>query len=307
MNSGLVRTLFDGPIDIVGDVHGEIEALRHLLGHLGYDEDGGHPDGRRLVFTGDLIDRGPDSPAVVRFVSQLVDRQLAQCVLGNHELNLLLGQIKNDNHWFYGEPWALEYSESHTPAVLADEAMRLEFLEFFSSLPLGLHREGIQVIHAYWDAGMIDIASHFDQVLVLHDTYHQLIAARHDRLKLKKIERELEHQNLNPVKLLTSGPERRVDEPFYAGGKLRHQERVPWWQEYDLPTLCVFGHYNFNRQSVVQQGQAVCVDFGVSKRWKERAHKKFDGNYRGKLSALQVPEKFLVFDDGDKRALRIEL
>ena len=66
----LVRTLFAGPLDIVGDVHGEIDALRTLLGHLGYAEDGSHPENRRLVFLGDLTDRGPDSPAVIDLVKQ---------------------------------------------------------------------------------------------------------------------------------------------------------------------------------------------------------------------------------------------
>jgi hypothetical protein len=297
-NSGLVQPLFDGPVDVVGDVHGEIEALQHLLGHLGYRQDGRHPDGRRLVFTGDLTDRGPDSPAVIRFVSQLVGQHLAQCVLGNHELNLLLGQIKHDNHWFYGEPWALDGSDTPTPAVLANEPMRQEFLEFFSALPLALHGDGIRVIHAYWDSAMIEIASHFDETVKLHDIYEQIISARHERSSLDEIERELEHQNLSPVKLLTSGPERRVDKPFYASGKLRKQERVPWWHEYDEPTLCVFGHYSFSRDIAGKHGPAVCVDFGVSTRWKQRTQKKFNGSYRGKLGALRIPEQVLVFDDG---------
>ena len=69
---GLVRTLFEGDLDIVGDVHGEIGALESLLGELGYDSSGHHPDGRRLVFVGDLTDRGPDCPAVVRLVAEPV-------------------------------------------------------------------------------------------------------------------------------------------------------------------------------------------------------------------------------------------
>ena len=51
----LVQPLFDGPLDVVGDVHGEIDALRSLLSHLGYSHDGReHPNHRRLVFVGDL-------------------------------------------------------------------------------------------------------------------------------------------------------------------------------------------------------------------------------------------------------------
>ena len=70
----LVRELFPGSLDIVGDIHGEVDALRSVLDTLGYGRDGVHPQGRRLVFLGDLSDRGPDSPAVVELVSNLVAR-----------------------------------------------------------------------------------------------------------------------------------------------------------------------------------------------------------------------------------------
>src|SRR5690242_8042872 len=90
--TSLVQPLFDGPIDIVGDVHGEIDALADLLRHLGYTGHGDHPEGRRLVFLGDLTDRGPDSPAVVSLVQSLVSTGRAQCILGNHDLNVLLGE-----------------------------------------------------------------------------------------------------------------------------------------------------------------------------------------------------------------------
>ncbi|MDH3441675.1 MAG: metallophosphoesterase, partial [Gammaproteobacteria bacterium] len=56
-------TLEDGPLDIIGDIHGEFDALMNLLDVLGYDEEGQSPEGRKIVFLGDLIDRGPDSPA----------------------------------------------------------------------------------------------------------------------------------------------------------------------------------------------------------------------------------------------------
>lgn len=62
MANGLIRPLLDGPLDIVGDVHGELQALQALLVRLGYDECGEHPGGRRLVFVGDLCDRSPDRP-----------------------------------------------------------------------------------------------------------------------------------------------------------------------------------------------------------------------------------------------------
>ena len=83
-----------GPFDIIGDVHGCFDELVALLGELGYEvgADGlsaRHPDGRRPFFVGDLVDRGPATPAVLRLVMGMVDAGDALCVPGNHEAKLL--------------------------------------------------------------------------------------------------------------------------------------------------------------------------------------------------------------------------
>src|SRR6266567_5047668 len=136
-SNALVRPLFDGPVDVVADVHGEIDALRALLRQMGYRH-GVHPEGRRLVFLGDLTDRGPDSPAVVALVSRLIDKGLAQCVLGNHELNLLEGKRKHGNGWFFGEAEALDASGQAVPQTLATGRTRAAALGLFRRLPLVL-------------------------------------------------------------------------------------------------------------------------------------------------------------------------
>ncbi|MBW5484097.1 polynucleotide kinase-phosphatase [Streptomyces bambusae] len=76
-----------GPFDIVGDVHGCSSELEALLAKLGY-RDGVHPEGRTAVFVGDLVDRGPDSPGVLRRVMGMVKTGNALCVPGNHENKL---------------------------------------------------------------------------------------------------------------------------------------------------------------------------------------------------------------------------
>ncbi|WP_299538526.1 polynucleotide kinase-phosphatase [uncultured Streptomyces sp.] len=76
-----------GPFDIVGDVHGCSGELETLLAKLGY-VDGSHPGGRTAVFVGDLVDRGPDSPGVLRRVMSMVASGDALCVPGNHENKL---------------------------------------------------------------------------------------------------------------------------------------------------------------------------------------------------------------------------
>ncbi|WSA79639.1 polynucleotide kinase-phosphatase [Streptomyces sp. NBC_01799] len=76
-----------GPFDIIGDIHGCSSELESLLGKLGY-VDGAHPEGRTAVFVGDLVDRGPDSPGVLRRVMSMVAAGNALCVPGNHENKL---------------------------------------------------------------------------------------------------------------------------------------------------------------------------------------------------------------------------
>jgi protein phosphatase len=83
-----------GPFDIIGDVHGCFDELVALLGKLGYEirpdlAGAHHPHGRRAFFVGDLVDRGPATPAVLRLVMGMVDDGDAVCVPGNHEAKLL--------------------------------------------------------------------------------------------------------------------------------------------------------------------------------------------------------------------------
>jgi protein phosphatase len=86
-----------GPFNIVGDVHGCIDELLELLGALGYFvemREGQYavrppPEGRKLIFLGDLVDRGPGTPEVLRLVSSLVQAGKAFCVPGNHDTKLV--------------------------------------------------------------------------------------------------------------------------------------------------------------------------------------------------------------------------
>jgi Calcineurin-like phosphoesterase len=77
-----------GPFDIIGDVHGCLDELNLLLLKLGYtrDAEGVHPPpGRKAIFVGDLVDRGPDTPGVLELVMGMVAAGTALCVRGNHD------------------------------------------------------------------------------------------------------------------------------------------------------------------------------------------------------------------------------
>src|SRR6516162_2457549 len=92
-----------GPFDIIGDIHGCCDELEILLRQLGYEiaafAPGGpsfvsgaaykHPSGRKVVFVGDLVDRGPRILATVRLVHNMVASGAAFCVPGNHDMKLL--------------------------------------------------------------------------------------------------------------------------------------------------------------------------------------------------------------------------
>lgn len=77
-------------LDVIGDVHGLADGLQALLTKLGYDAAFQHPEGRKLCFLGDLVDRGPQSLAVLDLVRAIV-AQGHYCVKGNHDNNLALG------------------------------------------------------------------------------------------------------------------------------------------------------------------------------------------------------------------------
>ncbi len=88
----------NGPFDIIGDVHGCRAELETLLDRLGYviarDDaglaiDASHPEGRIVVFLGDLVDRGQDTPGVLRLAMGMVEAGHALAVMGNHEDKLL--------------------------------------------------------------------------------------------------------------------------------------------------------------------------------------------------------------------------
>jgi polynucleotide kinase-phosphatase len=86
-----------GPFDLIGDVHGCASELRSLLIRLGWSVElegeqavgAVHPEGRQAVFVGDLVDRGPDTPGVLRLVMGMVASGTALCVSGNHEAKLV--------------------------------------------------------------------------------------------------------------------------------------------------------------------------------------------------------------------------
>jgi hypothetical protein len=268
----IVEKMYDGPVDVVGDIHGQLDALRDLLAELGYSPDGDHPENRKLVFVGDLLDRGPDSPGVVAQVRRVVEAGNGQCVLGNHELNSLRGVRKLDNGWFFGDP-----GDGQTAA---SPAQREEIAAFLATLPLALERDDLRVVHACWHPESIDrlnrdlgtgqdhttmyagfqektnaeleasgkLARFNDETAKFGDRIHfgHGVPGKHwpDARLLEGHATVNEARQMgNPIAVLTCGEERAARRVYPAGGKFRFTERVAWWDNYHGDQAIIVGHY----------------------------------------------------------------
>ncbi|GAB7190379.1 polynucleotide kinase-phosphatase [Kineococcus sp. NUM-3379] len=126
-----------GPFDVIGDVHGCREELQLLLVRLRYelrrDERGravgaSHPDGRRAVLLGDLVDRGPDTPGVLRLVMGMAADGDALVVPGNHDAKLLRALRGSRVQVTHG------LAESLHQLSLQEEGFRAQVVEFLDGL-----------------------------------------------------------------------------------------------------------------------------------------------------------------------------
>lgn len=148
-----------GPFDIFGDIHGCCDELEMLLSDLGYerkemdtvDEVWGnvhysHPEGRKALFLGDLVDRGPRVLDTLRLVRNMVQTENALCVPGNHDIKFLRKLLGKNVQITHGLDKTLAEYEA-----LSDET-REQFREEAISFIHGL------VSHYVLDGGKLVIA-----------------------------------------------------------------------------------------------------------------------------------------------------
>src|SRR6266436_3129864 len=129
-----------GPFDIIGDIHGCFEELAELLTQFGYSIERqtntagslGYsvkpPEGRKVVFLGDLVDRGPRIPEVLRLVMSMVQAGTALCVPGNHDVKLLRKLRGKDVQITHGLANSLEQLDKES------SEFRIQVCEFLDEL-----------------------------------------------------------------------------------------------------------------------------------------------------------------------------
>lgn len=202
--------------DIIGDIHGHADELHALLETLGY-RNGPHTDGRKIIFLGDYIDRGPKIRDVLVTVRRLVDSGLALAILGNHEVNAMRFHAL-DRYSEYLRP----HTESNTKQQQAtadqfpDTAEWAGWIEWFAGLPLSLDLGGLRAVHACWDSDAIEELNWVGRL-------EGMALAQYSRKGTPEYETISQIIN-GPEALLPAGYEHKA-----ADGNKRAGFRVKWW------------------------------------------------------------------------------
>lgn len=200
--------------DVVGDVHGCFDELCELLDKIGDSSD------RKLIFVGDLIDRGPKQKECLRLVRDLVERNKALCIMGNHEYNAILKsldlRIKKDL-------FELPFYDF----IKTDRDFYNESIAWMKTLPLWLDFPSLGVVHACWNSRLMRLlASYLDsEHRVKNDSFFIDSCKDASGSCITKI--------ADATEIILKGSELTLPEgEFFVDkdGKKRKEIRYKWWQ-----------------------------------------------------------------------------
>lgn len=214
-------------IDIIGDIHGYADKLIGLLTQLGYVHNGQYfepPSNHRALFIGDLIDRGSQQLATLELVFAMLDADVADAVMGNHEYNALAyATIDPNEPDQYLRPHNAIHTAQHQ-AFLAEIAFGSDLHRYWLArlyeLPLWIETDYACFVHACWDVDSMAVlqpllsANHCltERALIMTSQKHSLPYEALERV-LKGVETPL------PAGLFIIDKE----------GTERSRVRVRWW------------------------------------------------------------------------------
>lgn len=222
--------------DIIGDIHGQADALLALLATLGYRETRGawrHAE-RKVIFVGDFIDLGPKQVETVMIARRMVDAGSALAVLGNHEFNAMA--------WMHADPartgdflrtrlsdWGEKHRRQHS-AFLAEvecKPIHQELIDWFYTLPLWLDLPDIRVVHACWHSASV---SYLTQILGAGArlSYDSMIAATDETANGDAEDMTV----FGAVEAIIKGPEIALPDGYSFHDKhgiARTRMRARWW------------------------------------------------------------------------------
>ena len=217
--------------DIIGDVHGNADALKNLLLKMGYSKKSGfyrHPD-RKAVFTGDFVNRGKKVRQTLRMVRHMVENKAAFAVMGNHEYNLICYHTKSMGRGFLRKHTSANRSLFYysTKAFRDHPEEWWQNLAWIKQLPLFLEFEHFRVVHACWDKRLVKFVKRNLQGNRMNEVF------LHNSARPGTIESEV-------VEVLLSGVEVPADKHTKvtaSGGKSVDSFRIKWWMEPDSQRL----------------------------------------------------------------------
>jgi hypothetical protein len=213
--------------DLIGDIHGHAAPLQTLLKKLGYEIRNGyhcHPS-RRVIFVGDLIDRGPAVREVLKIAKGMVDGGAALAIMGNHEYNAICYHtLGTDGEWM--RPHSENNQRQHRATLAAFESHRSdwdEYLTWFKELPIYLDLPGLRVVHACWDQKILNQLNNRNRLddAILHRSTRKGTREHHC------------------LEVLLKGKELRLPDGLVfrdSDGHDRNEIRIKWWTDANAQT-----------------------------------------------------------------------
>lgn len=154
----LIKTKAVQGYDLIGDVHGCAQSLERLLKKMDYQYLNGcyRHASRKVIFIGDIVDRGPRVREALHIVKDMVDQGQAEIVLGNHEYNAMCYCTAGRDG--SGKQYLREHNARHH-RMIRDTLEQFQehpkewqdFLAWFREIPLFIDKESFRVVHACWD------------------------------------------------------------------------------------------------------------------------------------------------------------
>ncbi|MBH25448.1 MAG: hypothetical protein CMH57_13575 [Myxococcales bacterium] len=174
-------------LDIVGDVHGCMAELEDLMRALGWLKEGllwRHPEGRRLVLVGDLVNRGPESWQVLAFAEAMRDAGRLTFVLGNHD-SMLLRTLQGDSQQWYA---ALSNTIRQLERHQNPDERRASAIALLEGAPLwasvgDLEEPELVVVHACWHPRIAQIPERLREPMCVYGPVSQ-----HERERPKRLD-----------------------------------------------------------------------------------------------------------------------
>lgn len=275
--------------DIIGDIHGHADELEVLLQKLDYQMKNGiyqHPKGRKVVYLGDFIDRGPKIREVLHIAKNMCDSGNATAVMGNHEFNAIAFHTKNTQNGGFYRKHNFKEIRQHYATLEQFNSFSDEwnmFLNWFKELPIYIEFDDFRAVHACWDQKHIDwLEENFNSFT------DQFIADASNK----------QHEAYIVIEELLKGKETKLENGLSfkdKDGTERFECRVKWWQpkdkrkkygelmmacppkikdtplahnyyyHYEGETTVFFGHYWLKGSPALENPKAICLDYSVAK------------------------------------------